>query len=120
MASTRNNNTPSDYCLQQRSFQQSQQYTTFKYSAYGQAEQSAFPCTGINMGHMPSDVLSRNSVDIESGLFGINSTNLVNPQPPVIAEINKMQQVAFFSRKPVFLPDPLVQSVTQRPFPIPM
>ena len=119
MASTRNNNTRSDYCLQQRSYHQSADYTTFKYSASGQAEQSAFPCVGINMGHMPANVLSVNPVDIESGLFGINSTNLVEPQAPVIADINKMQQVAFFPRKPVYLPDPLVQSVTQRPFPIP-
>ena len=119
MASTRNKNTPSDYCLQQRGYQESAAYTTFKYSSSGQAEQSAFPCVGINMGHMPASVLSQNPVDIESGLFGINSTNLVDPQPPVIAEVNNMQNVAFFPRKPVYLPDPLVQSVTQRPFPVP-
>ena len=119
MASTRNINTPSDYCLQQRVNNHSLNYTTFENSASGKAEQSAFPCVGINMGHMPSNVLSRNSIDIESGLFGINSTNLVNPQPPVIAEINNMQQVAFFPRKPVYLPEPLRQSITQRPFPIP-
>ena len=119
MASTRNNTTRSDYCLQQRSYQQSRDYIISPFSPYGVADQSAFPCVGINMGHMPSKVLSRNPVDIESGLFGINSTNLVDPQPRVIAEINNMQQVSFFPRKPVYLPDPLVQSATQRPFPVP-
>ena len=119
MASTRNINTPSDYCLQQRAYEHSLTYTTYQNSQSGQATQSAFPCVGINMGHMPANVLARNPVDIESGLFGINSTNLVNPQAPVIAEVNKMQNVAFFERKPVYLPNPFIQSATQRPFPVP-
>ena len=90
MASTRNINTQSDYCLQQRGFRDMLNYNTFINSSSGQASRSSFPCVGINMGNMPATVLSNNSVDIESGLFGINSTNLVNPQRPVIAEINNM------------------------------
>ena len=119
MASTRNINTQSDYNLQQKSFRDSLNYNTYLNSSSGQASRSSFPCVGINMGNMPANVLSVNSVDIESGLFGINSTNLVNPQPPVIAEINKMEDSSFFERKPVYLPDPLVHSITERPFPVP-
>ena len=119
MASTRSKNTPDDYCLQQRSYGDARQYTTYVNSQYGKAAESAFPCFGVNMGHMPSDVLSRNPTDIESNLFGINSTNLVNPAEPTIAEINRMPNVAFFPRKPVYLPKPLIIENNQRPFPIP-
>ena len=119
MASTRNKNTPEDYCLQHRSYVNAGQYTTYGNSQYGKAVESAFPCFGVNMGHMPSTVLARNPIDIESNLFGINSTNLVNPAKPTIAEINNLPNVAFFPRKPVYLPKPLFIQNDQRPFPIP-
>ena len=32
MASTRNNNTPSDYCLQQRSYKNARTYTDYEYT----------------------------------------------------------------------------------------
>ena len=44
---------------------------------------------GITPSHMPREAFSKNSVEIESSLFGINSTNLVNPQQPIVSRINK-------------------------------
>ena len=117
MASTRSKNTPDDYCLQQKSYRNARQYNAS--IQYGEAAESALPCFGVNMGHMPWNVLAQNPVDIESNLFGINSTNLVNPAAPTIAEVNKLPNVAFFERKPVYLPKPLVVQNDQRPFPIP-
>ena len=46
MASTRNNNTPGDYCLQQNSFNHSLQYTQYKNSQLGMAYKNAIPCIG--------------------------------------------------------------------------
>lgn len=120
MASTRNKNTTSDYCLQQRSYRQNMQYNLYEHSASGSAAgTSAFPCVGTNMGHMPWNVLAQNPVDIESGLFGIDSTNLVNPRPPTIAHVNALPDISFFPRKPLHMPKPLVIPMDQRPFPIP-
>ena len=71
------------------------------------------------MGHMPWNVLSKNPVQIESALFGINSTNLVNPQPNVKAELNQLPTACFFERSATYMPEPLVVEKHQRPFPVP-
>ena len=119
MASTRNNNTPSDYCLQQKSYKNSRNYVDYEYSQVGKAYNTAMPCMGITPSHMPRDAFSNNSVEIESSLFGINSTNLVNPQVPVKPELKDLQFKSYFRRMPMFLPEPLVVEKSQRPFPVP-
>ena len=68
---------------------------------------------------MPRDTLSNNPVEIESALFGINSTNLVEPQPPVKAQLKSIPVKQFFQRTPLIMPKPLVIEHNQRPFPIP-
>ena len=119
MASTRNNNTQGDYCLQQRSYTDSLKYTEYKNSQVGRAYQNAIPCMGITPSHMPREAFSKNSVEIESSLFGINSTNLVNPQQPIVPELIKLPEVSYFKKIPMFIPEPLVVQKNQRPFPIP-
>ena len=89
MASTRNNNTPNDYCLQQRSYKDASKYNEYVNSQVGRAYNNALPCMGIMPSHMPREAFSKNSVEIESSLFGINSTNLVNPQQPVIPHLKR-------------------------------
>ena len=76
MASTRNNNTRGDYCLQQKSIMEQRNYLDYKYGAFGRAYNNAIPTFGITPSHMPREAFSYNSVQIESALFGINSTNL--------------------------------------------
>ncbi len=119
MASTRNKNTLGNYGLQQREYRESAQYTGYKYSAYGQAYDSKLPGNGLNPGQMPWNVLSNNSADIESFLFGINSTNLVSPQPTLVPELNYLGQANIFKTAPVYMPTPLVVQNNQRPFPVP-
>lgn len=119
MSSTRNNNCRGDYCLQQKSYKHSADYNNFTNSQYGSAYKNAIPCVGITPSHMPRDVLSKNSVDIESSLFGINSTNLVNPQSPVVPNLVTLPEISYFNRLPVSMPKPLVIQNDQRPFPIP-
>jgi len=65
---------------------------------------TSLPCLGINMGYMPNglnhNLLSNNGLDIESSLFGIGSTNLVEPKPAVQGDMNKLSYIKFFEVKP--------------------
>ena len=119
MTSTRNNNTQGDYNLQQKSYSLARQYTSYKYSQYGHTPTPAIPCVGYTPSHMPRDTLSNNPVEIESALFGINSTNLVVPQQPVKPQLKTIPMKQFFQRTPMIMPKPLVMEHNQRPFPIP-
>jgi hypothetical protein len=119
MASTRNNNTFGNYLLQQRSYNESSQYLSYTNSANGYAYDTQLPGNGILTGQMPWNKLSNNAADIESFLFGINSTNLVNPEPPLVPELNQLTSVNIFEKEPVFIPEPLVVQKNQRPFPVP-
>ena len=119
MASTRNNNTSSDYCLQQSSYKHSINYCKYKNSQMGSAYHNALPCLGITPSHMPREAFSKNSVQIESSLFGINSTNLVNPDRPIVPELIKLPDVSYFKRIQTIMPEPIVIQNNQRPFPVP-
>jgi hypothetical protein len=119
MASTRNKNTPSDYCLQQRAYAQGRQETIYKHSAYGEAYTTKWAGNGLNPGQLPWNTMSKNAPDIESFLFGINSTNLVNPQPNLTPELNQLSTANVFEKEPTYIPQPLVIEKKQRPFPTP-
>ena len=119
MASTRNNNTQGNYCLQQSSYKDSLNYFEYKNSQQGSAYRNALPCLGITPSHMPREAFSKNSVQIESSLFGINSTNLVNPENPTVPELIKLPEVSYFERIQTIMPEPVVIQKNQRPFPVP-
>jgi hypothetical protein len=118
MSSTRNKNMPSDYCLQQQSYRLARDWKFFDNASNSHAYNPAFAGDGVLMGHMGRDVLSTNSIDVESALFGINSSNLVNPRAPTQAHIKNMNDANFMEKLPVILPEPLVIQ-QERPFPIP-
>ena len=119
MASTRNNNTFSDYCLQQRSYNQSRDWISYKHGSYGNAYRNAIPCLGYTPSHMPWNTLSYNPVEIESQLYGINSTNLVNPQAPIRPQLKSVPMIPYFSRIPLIKSPDLPILRNQRPFPVP-
>ena len=119
MASTRNNNTPGNYCLQQRAYSLAVNYDLYKNSQYGHACTPAIPAVGYTPSHMPRDTLSTNPVEIESALFGINSTNLVTTTPSVKPNLQTVPEIEYFTRIPMIMPNPLVIESNQRPFPIP-
>ena len=119
MASTRNKNTPGNYCLEQREYKNSEQYTLYANSQYGAAYNTRLPGNGVNPGQIPWNQLSHNAVQIESFLLGINSTNLVNPQKPLVPELKTLETANFFERGPILIPEPLVVQKNQRPFPVP-
>ena len=119
MASTRNRNTPGNYCLEQREYKNSEQYTLYPNSQYGAAYNTRLPGNGLNPAQIPWNKLSYNAPDIESFLFGINSTNLVNPAPCLVPELAKLSSTNIYEKEPVFIPEPLVVEKNQRPYPKP-
>lgn len=119
MASTRNRNTPGNYCLEQRQYQNSSKYTLYPNSQYGAAYNTRLPGNGLLPAQIPWNKLSYNAPDTESFLFGINSTNLVNPAPCFVPEIAKLDSTNIFEKGSILMPEPLVLDNRQRPFPVP-
>jgi hypothetical protein len=119
MASTRNVNTPGNYCLEQRQFKESEQYTLYPNSQYGAAYHTNLPGNGLNPAQIPGNKLSYNAADIESFLFGINSTNLVNPAPIFTPELKKLESANIYNSQEIYIPEPLIIEKNQRPFPVP-
>ena len=118
MASTRNINTQENYKIQQLNFRQMQDYELYENSQSGAAYNPALPVLGFNPSHMSRNDLAHNPIEIESALFGINSTNLVNPQQPVIPESKTLPEKSFFKTPELIMPVPLAIEKNQRPFPI--
>jgi hypothetical protein len=118
MASTRNINTPGNYCLQQKSYQESRQYTTYIHSAYNEAYKTQLPGDGLLPAQIPWNKMSENAVDIETFLYGIGSTNMVNPAPCFTPELKTLSSANIYQKSPTIIPEPLVASKTQRPWPI--
>lgn len=119
MASTRNKNTRSDYCLEQRENSSIKTYNLYLNSQYGEAYKPALPTLGITPSHMPRNTLSHNPIDIESSLLGISSTNLVYNVEPANPQLKNIPDVSYFDRIPLLMPKPMVVEKHQRPFPIP-
>lgn len=115
MASTRNKNTPGNYYLEQRNSTLSEQYKLYENSQNGAAYNTMLPGNGLNVARIPRTHMSHNPVDIESSLFGINSTNLVNPAKPTKPSLINLQTTDVYKKEPVFLPEHLVIEKHQRP-----
>ena len=119
MASTRNRNTPGNYCLEQREYKQFENYTLYPNSQYGAAYNTRLPGDGLLPAQIPWNKLSYNAADTESFLLGINSTNLVNPAPCFKPEIAQLSSTNLYQKAPTYMPEPLVLEKNQRPFPVP-
>ena len=119
MASTRNKNTPGNYCLEQKEYKQNETYTLYANSQYGAAYNTRLPGNGLMPAQIPWNKLSYNASDTEAFLFGINSTNLVNRSPCFVPEIAQLQSTNIYENKPVLMPEPLTIEKNQRPYPTP-
>lgn len=118
MASTRNKNTRSDYCIEQRTQHRAREYAGYEHGCAGRAYENALPyeSVGILPSRMSREAFSHNSVDIESALYGINSTNLVEQQAPVNPQLKQLPEVKYYDRMAFFMPEPLVVEKYNRPF----
>jgi len=120
MASTRNKNTPGNYCLEQREYKGLEKYALYPNSQYGSAYTTNLPGNGLLPAQIPWNKLSHNGPDTESFLFGINSTNLVNSSSLCfIPEITQLKSINIYDKTHILLPEPLVIQKYQRPYPIP-
>jgi len=118
MASTRSINTPGNYYLEQKQYHDSKQYKLYKNSQYGEAWNTNLCGNGLLPGQLPREKLSYNPVEIESFLFGVNSTNLVNREPPLIAQLISLPDVNIYNKNTtILMPLPLVVE-KNRPYPI--
>jgi hypothetical protein len=119
MASTRNKNTLGDYNLEQREYKNSETYKLYPNSQYGVAYDTKLPGNGLLPGQVSWSQLSSNYSDIESFLFGINATNLVNVAPPLVPQFKKLDSANIFEKSKTYIPVPLILEKNQRPFPVP-
>ena len=101
MASTRNKNTPGNYALEQEAYSKQYSENMFLHSSRGKPLQPSFPGDGLLIGKMHGRDLASNSCDIESFLWGIGSTNLVQPLPKVEPLIHSLPSLNVISRLPV-------------------
>lgn len=116
MASTRNNNSQGNYKLQQQAYGNSREYIRYENSYTGRAYNPAMPAIGYNPSKMPSDNFSHNPTEIENFLFGINSTNLVNPEKEKVKPaLKSLPTFSYFDRITMQLPNPMVIEKRQRP-----
>jgi hypothetical protein len=119
MAATRNKNTPGNYCLDQKQFSDRLVYTTYVNSSHGEAFDTRTPGNGLLPGQIPWNKMSSNAPDVESFLFGINATNLVNPAPCFVPDLTQLHDANIFKKETIYIPEPLVIEKNQRPFPCP-
>jgi len=119
MSSTRSKNTPGNYYLEEKEYNLSQNYALYPHSQYGSAYHTQLPGVGLLPAQIPGDQLSNNAADIESFLFGINSTNLVTPAAPFSPELKtNLCSANIFKREATYIPEPLIIQRSQRPFPV--
>jgi hypothetical protein len=116
MSSTRNKNSPGDYLLEQKQNTGICSYSEYVYSS--KPVETYFPGDGLLAGRVAPTNLAGNACDIETHLFGIGSTNLVNPLPAVRPEITPLKSLNVIDRLPVLIPEPLVVEKNQRPYPL--
>ena len=117
MASTSLKNLPRQYCNDQKRDHEHRQYLVYKGKKV--PNESMLPDFGINAGNMAGaythKVLSQNTPDLESYLFGIGTSNLVKPfkKPPI--RTNNLDTLQFFEKTNAEMPVPLVIENRQRP-----
>jgi len=115
MASTRNNNTRENYLIQTGVNKNSGLYRLNENFSIN--NKTFLPDFGLNPAQLPrqSQSVYNNSVDVESSLFGINATNLVNPTQPIKGTNITLPVVRFYNKNTLIMPKGLVMEKDQRP-----
>jgi hypothetical protein len=115
MAATRDMNSKANYCLEQKAQEITRTNLAFYNGPNGRAFDPAYPEL-YRQGHMPADNFSFNPIDIESSLFGIGSTNLVNAKSPTVPQFKSLPTVSFFKKPEVVKSGTFYPLLDQRPF----
>lgn len=114
MSSTRNKNTYGNYQLENND--NVSLFNTIISNARIYPE-SYIAGEGLLGGSCPMNIMSNNSVDIETSLLGIGSTNLVDPKPVTIDinDFKKLRSLNVCDKLPLVMPNPLTVQKGQRP-----
>ena len=106
MASTRSRNTPGNYKQEQSWNRSYLQYNT--YHGYLLAKHTYLPGLGLGGAQLPMQ-MNCQLYDIESELFGIGATNLVNPKTESVlpTEPMDMKTLNIIEAAETVLPEPL-------------
>jgi len=116
MTSTRNKNSQLNYDLEKSNKEKLLREKLYLHSASGRPVSECIPAIGYTPSHLSRDALANNSIDIESQLLGIGSTNLETPCEVVVPSIRTLDLTEFFERqKSVVMPYPMVYEINQRP-----
>lgn len=118
MASTRNKNSAGDYKAEQFINTSIDSYSTYVNSSSALAYTNHLAGDGLLFGKNARSTLCNNYVDVETQLFGIGATNLVNPKMKVKEDMTYIQSLNIIDRLPVLIPEPLIVEKNQRPYPM--
>jgi len=113
MASSRNKNTLGDYQLEQNAY--IHRYLNITDLVKQTPIQKTLPGNGLLQGKVASRDLANNYTDIESNLFGIGSTNLVQPLPNIVPDIHHLPSLNIINKLPMIVPEPIYVETKQRP-----
>ena len=116
MASTRNINSAEDYQQAQSELEARRLRDSYRGSTV--CKDTYLPGNGLLAGRVGHSELSQNGVDIEGFLFGIGSTNLVEPMAPCVPQMRDLKSLSIFETRKTILPAPLVVQPFQRPRPL--
>jgi hypothetical protein len=115
MSSTSNKNTQGNYYLEHKSNQLQSEYMTFINSSAGKSFTGHLAGDGLLPAKNARSQLCNNYCDIESQLFGIGTTNLVNAYKPVTPNLHNIPSLSIYKKQNVQIPEPLVIEHNQRP-----
>lgn len=114
MASSRNKNTPGNYVFEMNEHNRFRNHILYKGSVSNDAVY--YPGDGLLGCRNPDLALLNNYTDIETSLFGIGSTNLVNPKSDdEVFVFHPFKIIDIQERNKVILPQPLVVNKHNRP-----
>lgn len=113
MASSRNKNTVGNY---NQEISENDKFTTHsQYIGSVSNDTTCYPGHGLLGCRNPNLVMLNNYIDIETELFGIGSTNLVNPKKNQEHVFHPFKILDIQHHNPVIMPEPLVVNKYNRP-----
>lgn len=114
MSSTRNKNSLGDYTLEINKDDNALNNRITQDRIYNK---NYLPGNGLLPCSMPLNIRSKDNIDVETFLFGINSTNLVFPKKEtVLPDMNTLDYLNLSKKLPVILPSPIVIDTNERPY----
>jgi hypothetical protein len=112
MSSTRDKNAPGNYKLEQAGNKLGSNY---RVNEFGRPVVSYHPGDGLLPAKTARTEMASNACDIESMLFGIGSSDLVNSRPVIQPALKPMKSLDMYVRPALILPEAVSVSAVNRP-----